>query len=124
MSELLKPIDCVIARVVVGEDLGEEEAQSAPRGLDLFPPTMMAATTSRLEKSTREDVEKRESILSCQTASNGMDLVTSRGAGILIHGDVLGVERGGVCTNHQDTNQGRWHPKTKATNSNSDPIEG
>ena len=69
VPELLEPIDGVIARVVIGEDLREEDVQGDPRGVDPLPPVMAEATTGGLNEGAREGVEERESGLSCQAVS-------------------------------------------------------
>jgi hypothetical protein len=60
VAELLKPVDGVIAGVVVGEDLGEKDAQGDPRRVDPFPPPMAKVTASRLNESPGEDPEEGE----------------------------------------------------------------
>ena len=42
VAELLEPIDGLIARLVRGEDLGEEDAQGDPRSVDSIAPAMVA----------------------------------------------------------------------------------
>mgnify|MGYP001793629438 CR=1 FL=1 len=74
-SELLEPIDGVVAGVVVGEDLGEEQPQGNPRGVDAGPPPVLAATAHLLDEVAREDVQEGEPVLLLEPVADGIDLV-------------------------------------------------
>ena len=75
VAELLEPIDGVIAGVVVGEDLGEEDAQGDPGGVDPLPPEMVGVAASRLDEGSREELEEGEPLLLCEVVSEGIELV-------------------------------------------------
>jgi hypothetical protein len=64
VSALLEPIDGIIAGVVVGENLGEEDAQCDPRGVDSLPPRMVGVAASRLDERLRQELEEGEPLLS------------------------------------------------------------
>ena len=52
VEELLEAIDGVIAGLVIGEDLGEEQAQGDPGGVEAFPPLMVAMAAGGLDEVT------------------------------------------------------------------------
>jgi hypothetical protein len=60
IAVLLEPVDGVVAGVVSGEDLREEEAQRDPWCIDTFTPLMIAMTANGLHERPREDREERE----------------------------------------------------------------
>jgi hypothetical protein len=63
IAELLEPVDGVVAGMIVGEDLGEEDAQGDPRGIESLPPEMTALSTRLLDERPREDREEGEARL-------------------------------------------------------------
>jgi hypothetical protein len=75
VSKLLESVDGVIAGVVVGENLGEEDAQCDPRGVDPLPPRMVGVAASRLDVRLRQEIEEGEPLLLCELISVGTELV-------------------------------------------------
>jgi len=91
VAGLLESIDGIVAGVVIGEDLGEEEAQGDPGGVDPLAPEVAAATAGDLDKRPREEVEEGESVSVVELFPQGMESAGDRGEGRLRHGDLLGV---------------------------------
>jgi hypothetical protein len=58
VAGLLEPLDGVIAGVIIGEHLREEQAQGDPGRVDPLSPPMMQATAGRLDAGAREEVEE------------------------------------------------------------------
>ena len=106
VSKLLESVDGVIAGLVVGEDLGEEDAQCDPRGVDPLPPRMVGVAASRLDVRLRQELEEGEPLLLCELISVGTELVAGSRGSRLSHGDLLGVVNWRTGTNRQITNQG------------------
>jgi hypothetical protein len=75
VSELLEPRDGVVAGVVGGKNLGEEDAQSNPRRVDPPPPRMVGVAASRLDVRLRQELEEGEPLLPCEPISVGTELV-------------------------------------------------
>jgi hypothetical protein len=75
VSKLLETIDGFITGVVVGENLGEEDAQCNPRGVDPLPPRMVGVAASRLDVRLRQELEEGEPLLLCELISVGTELV-------------------------------------------------
>jgi len=91
VAELLEPVDGVIAGVVVGEDLGQEDAQGDPGGIDPLPPEMVGVAASRLDEGPREETEEGEPLLLGDVISVAMEWVVDRRGGRMSHGDLLGA---------------------------------
>lgn len=94
IAELLKPIDGVIAGGVVGEDLGEEEAEGDPRRIDLLSPHMIAATASGFDKVLRENSQEGKPLGLLESVSLRLELVARGWKCRLNHGGLLGVVTG------------------------------
>ena len=75
VAELLEPIDGVVAGVVIGEDLGEEDAQGDPGGVDPLAPQMVDVTASGLDEGPRENPEEGEPLLLYELVSEVIELV-------------------------------------------------
>ena len=78
VGELLEPIDGVVAGGVIGEDLGEEDAQGDPGGVDPLTPPMVDVTASGLDEGPRENPEEGEPLLLDELVSEVMELVARR----------------------------------------------
>jgi hypothetical protein len=74
VAELLESVDGVVAGVVIGEDLREEDAQGDPRGVDPLPPRMVDVTAGRLDKGPRQDPQEGESLVPDELVSEGIEL--------------------------------------------------
>jgi len=96
VAELLESIDGIVAGVVVGEDLGEEDAQGDPGGVDSLPPEMAAVTARGLDEWPREEVEEGEPLLLTELLAQGIESVAGGGGGTRGHGDLLGLDTYGV----------------------------
>ncbi len=62
-AELLEAFDGVVAGVVIGEDLGQEQAERDPGGVEAVPPGMMTAAAGLLDGVAREELEERQPLL-------------------------------------------------------------
>src|SRR5512147_3278151 len=90
VAELLEPLDGVVTGVVIGKDLGQEDPQRNPRGVDAFSPGMVAASARLLDESPREDREERQPRLLAELVSQGIELLGWGWGSSLSHGDLLG----------------------------------
>ena len=86
---LLESIDGIIAGMVVGEDLGEEDRQRDRRGVDALAPEMMAVAASRFDELPRKEFEEGESLLLLELIAQGIELAAGGVVGRLGHGDLL-----------------------------------
>ena len=59
----LEAVDGIVTGVVVGEDLGEEQVQGDPRGVDPLPPGVIPAAAARFDRRPREEFEEGETLL-------------------------------------------------------------
>jgi hypothetical protein len=59
VAEFLEPFDGLIAGMIVGDDLREEQAQGDPGAIDPVSPLMAAETAGRLDGGAREEFEER-----------------------------------------------------------------
>jgi hypothetical protein len=91
----LVPVDGLIARVVLGKNLREHDAQRDPRGVESFSPGMIAVTTFGLNELRIQEIEKGKALLAAELISQGIELGLWRRGDRLVHGDLLGVATGG-----------------------------
>ena len=105
VAALLESIHGLIARLVRGKDLGEEDAQGDPRRVDSIAPAMVETTASRLDRGPGEEPEEGESLLLAELLAQGLELVARGRGGRLNHGGLLGVGMVGV------SEPPRYHPR-------------
>src|SRR5262249_51715372 len=97
--------DGLVAGMVVGEDLREEEAQGDPGEVDPLAPLMAEGAAGRRDCGPREDRQEGESRLPCELIAGGDEWVVRGRCRRLSHGDLLGVVTG-EHPNRQLTAQG------------------
>ena len=95
VAELLEAVDGLVAGMVVGEDLREEEAQGDPGEVDPLPPLMAEGAADGLDCGPREDRQEGEPLLTHELIADGDEWGAGGRCGRLGHGDLLGVVTGG-----------------------------
>src|SRR5262249_30001790 len=105
MAELLEAVDGLVAGMVVGEGLREEEAQGGPGESDALAPLMAEGAAGRRDCGPREDGQEGEPLLPCELIAGGDEWVVRGRLSRLSHGDLLGVVTG-EHPNRQLTAQG------------------
>jgi len=73
VAELLEAIDGVVAGVVVGEDLREEDAEGDPGSVDPLTPGMIVFAAGGLDESPGQVFEEGESLLVAELVSEGIE---------------------------------------------------
>ena len=91
---LLESVDGIVAGLVVGEDLREEDAEGGPRREDPIAPRVAAFTTRGLDEFRRQRIEEGKSLLPPELLLLGLELVANRRLGRLDHGDLLAMVAG------------------------------
>lgn len=73
VAEFLEAIDGVVAGVVVGEDLREEDAEGDPGSVDPLTPGMIVFAAGGLDESPGQVFEEGESLLVAELVSEGIE---------------------------------------------------
>ena len=95
VAVLLEAVDGVITGVVVGEDLGEEETEGDPGGVDPLAPGVVAVTARGFDERPREELEEGKSLILIELIPHGIEPAARGSVGRLDHGDLLGLVTGG-----------------------------